>query len=96
MPLAQEQNMAKEYSINASDLKESEKIEALRAFLEKRLKDKPITDNKTIRISFKEGSEIPKKDLRLLLKKFLHSENLKEDFRLLSEEPDSFRIRKRA
>lgn len=88
--------MAKEYSINASDLKESERIEALAAFLEKRLKSKPINDNKVIKISFKEGSEIPKKDLRLLIKKFLHSAELEENFRLLSEALNTFTIRKRA
>lgn len=87
--------MGREYTVDVSDLKDSEVIEGLRAFLEKRLGVKPLLKKKEVRLSLPEGSEVPRREVKTILKKYLHSAGVKDDFRVLSWTTASFKIKKR-
>ena len=82
-----------DYTIDVSELKESEKIEALTAFLEKELGIKPTIEGKEIRITTSDN--VPRKEVKAVLKRYLHSANIKEEFRVLSAPSPSFKIRKK-
>ena len=88
-------NIEREYTVDVSDLKDSEKVEELGAFLEKRLGVKPLLAKKEIGISLPEDSEVPRKELKAILKRSLHSAGIKEEFRVLSDSATSFKIKKR-
>ena len=79
-----------EIIIDASELKGegSELLQALETFL----KDKTSADVKTEgkKLTVKgEGEAVNKKYLRVLLKKFLHKKELKESFRIISDEEEN-------
>ena len=79
-----------EIIIDASELK-GEGNEVLQA-LETFLKDKTSADVKTEgkKLTVKgEGEAVNKKYLRVLLKKFLHKKDLKESFRIISDEEEN-------
>jgi len=84
------------YTIDASDLKESEKVEELSTFLEKSLGIKPVISGKEITVSLPENSKIPRKEVKAVLKRYLDSAGIKEDFRVLSAPSPSFKFRKKS
>lgn len=88
-------NMEREYTVDVSDLKDSEVVEGLRAFLEKRLGVKPLIEKKEVRFSLPEESEVPRKEVKAMLKRYLHSAGVKDAFRVLSWTTASFKIKKR-
>jgi hypothetical protein len=81
------------YTIDVSELKESEKVEGLTAFLEKELGVKPFIEGKEIRITTPEN--VPRKEVKAALKRYLHSASIKDEFRILSAPTPSFKIRKK-
>ena len=83
------------YNIDVSELKDSEKVKELTAFLEKGLGVKSVLEGKEIKISVPEESNIPRKEVKAVLKRYLHSADIKEDFRVLSAPSPSFKIRKK-
>jgi len=84
------------YTIDASEFKESEKIEELRAFLDKSLGIKPVVSGKEITIPVPEDSKVPRKEVKAVLKRYLHSAGIKEEFRVLSAPSPSFKFRKKS
>jgi len=84
------------YMIDVSELKDSEKVEELRTYLERALGVKPVLTDKAIRIPVPEGSNLPKKDVKDVLKRYLHSAGIKGDYRILSAPAPAFKIRKKA
>jgi len=81
------------YTIDVSELKDSEKVEGLSAFLEKELGIKAVVGAKEIRVTTPEN--VPRKEVKAVLKRYLHSAAIKEDFRILSAPSPSFKIRKK-
>jgi len=84
------------YTIDASELKESEKVEELSAFLEEALGVKPVVAGKEITVSLLEDSMVPRKEVKSVLKRYLHYAGVKEDFRVLSAPYPSFKFRKKS
>ena len=88
--------MGQEYKIDISELKDLEKeVEGLGVFLEKRLGVKPLLGKKEISFSLPEASEVPRRELKAILKRGLHSEGINKDYRVLSETTTSYKIKKR-
>jgi argonaute-like protein implicated in RNA metabolism and viral defense len=89
-PQSEVNDCMSEIIIDASELK-GEGNEVLQA-LETFLKDKTSADVKTEgkKLTVKgEGEAVNKKYLRVLLKKFLHKKDLKESFRIISDEEEN-------
>jgi len=81
------------YTIDISDLKDSEKVKGLTAFMEKELGVKSVLEGKEIRITISDN--VPRKEVKAVLKRYLHSADIKEEFRVLSAPSPSFKIRKK-
>ena len=89
------ENMA-EILIDASELKEegSKAIQALADFLKEKTSADVATEGKKITVKG-EGEAVTKKYLRVLLKKFLHKRELKENFRIISGEENTLKVKER-
>jgi len=74
-----------EITIEVSDLrkKDADKVQELAKFLEERLSVEVTKDNDSFTIG---DSAFPKTYIRVVVQKFLHKEDLKERFRLISKE----------
>ncbi|UCC57937.1 MAG: hypothetical protein JSW14_06130 [Candidatus Bathyarchaeum sp.] len=84
--------------VNVSDLRgyEGDYVKDLMDFLEDRLDATVSSTKNEVTLEFEEEKEAPsRKDLRLLLRKFLHREYLKEDLRVISGGEDAFIIKER-
>ncbi len=84
--------------VNVSDLRgyEGDYVQDLVDFLEERLDVTVAIAKNEVSLEFEEEKEVPsRKDLRLILRKFLHREYLKEIFRVISGGEDAFRIKER-
>ena len=84
--------------VDVSDLRgyEGDYAQDLVTFLEERLEVTVASAKNEITLEFEEEKEAPsRKDLRLLLRKFLHREYLKENFRVISGGENVFRIKER-
>ena len=83
--------------INVSDLRsyDGENVKDLADFLEKRLDGTVTVAKKEVTLAFEEGKEASRSCLRLLLKKFLHKADLKEELRVISGGENSFTIKER-
>ena len=84
--------------IDVSDLRgyEGDYAQALADFLEKRLDVTVALGKKEVKLEFEEDKEVPSRSrLRLLLRKFLHKEYLKEDLRVISGGENVFIIKER-
>lgn len=79
-----------EIKIDASELKEegNEVIQALAEFLKEKTSADVKTEGKKMTVKG-EGDAVTKKYLRVLLKKFLHKRELKETFRIISDEEEN-------
>jgi len=65
--------------------KYGEEVKRLAEFLEEKLKIKVDVADREITLKQKEKGQIPSKDhLRVLLRRFLHKEELKEEFRVIA------------
>jgi len=83
--------------VDVSELRsfDGESVKALAAFLEGRLDGTVLLAKKEVTLEFEEGKEASRSCLRLLLRKFLHKEALKEDFRVISGGENSFIVKER-
>jgi hypothetical protein len=76
--------------------KHGEEVKKLSEFLENKLKTKIDVADREITIKPAEKGTVASKDyLRVLLKKFLHKEELKEEFRITSGKENSLVIKER-
>jgi Ribosomal L22e protein family len=85
-----------EILIDASELKEegSKTIQALADFLKEKTSADVTTEGRKITVKG-EGEAITKKYLRVLLKKFLYKRELKENFRIISGEENTLKVKER-
>ena len=83
--------------VNVSELQsfDSESVKSLADFLEGRLEGTVVLAKKEVTLEFEEGKEASRSCLRLLLRKFLHRADLKEDFRVISGGENSFIIKEK-
>lgn len=70
-------------------------IKELTDFLEEKLEGKVIAAKKEVSLEFEEGNEASRSCLRLILRKFLHRANLREDFRVISGGENVFIIKEK-
>ena len=84
--------------IRISELRhmDDENVKDLAEFLEERAEAKVGVTSDEITLNFEEGKKIPSRAyLRVLLRKFLHKAELKEDFRVISGKENVFIIKER-
>jgi hypothetical protein len=85
-----------EMKIDASELKSEGKdvIKELADFLKEKTGAEVTTESKKVTIKG-EGAAVSKKYLRVLVKKFLHKSELKDSFRVISDEEDTLKVKER-
>lgn len=85
-----------EMTIDASELKSEGKdlIKELADFLKEKTSAEVTTESKTITVKG-EGAAVSKKYLRVLMKKFLHQRELKEDFRVISDMDNALKVKEK-
>ena len=83
--------------IDVSELRsfDGESVKSLATFLESRLESAVVLAKKEVTLEFEEGKKASRSCLRLLLRKFLHQEELKEDFRVISGGENLFVMKER-
>ncbi len=83
--------------VDVSELRsfDGESVKDLASFLESRLDGTVTAAKKEVTLEFEEGKEASRSCLRLLLRKFLHRADLKEDFRVISGGENSFIIKEK-
>jgi hypothetical protein len=83
--------------VDVSELQsfDDECVKLLADFLEGRLDASVVASKNEVSMEFEEGKEASRSSLRLLLRKFLHKEDLKEDFRVISGGENSFILKER-
>ncbi len=83
-------------TIDASDLKEegSKAIQALVDFIKEKTNAEVTTEGKKITIKG-ESEAVTKKYLRVLLKRFLHKRELRDDFRIISGDENTLRVKEK-
>ncbi|MEM2999142.1 MAG: 60S ribosomal protein L22 [Candidatus Bathyarchaeia archaeon] len=79
--------------VDASELKEEGKdtVQALVDFVKEKTTAEVITDSNKVTVK----GEVPKKHLRVLLKKFLHKQRLNDYFRVISDKENTLKIKER-
>jgi len=85
-------------TINISELRgiDDESVKDLAEFLKGRMDAKVDVTSGEIILNYEEGKKIPSKAyLRMLLRKFLHQAELKEDFRVILGKENVFIIKER-
>jgi argonaute-like protein implicated in RNA metabolism and viral defense len=89
-PQSEVNDCMSEIIIDASELKGegSEVLQALETFLKDKTGAYVKTEGKKLTVKG-EGEAVNKKYLRVLLKKFLHKKELKESFRIISDEEEN-------
>jgi hypothetical protein len=89
-------DMVMELKVDASELKSegSEVIQKLANFIKEKTSAEITTESKTITVKG-EGAAVSKKYLRVLVKKFLHKQELKEYFRVISGDEDTLKVKER-
>jgi hypothetical protein len=86
------------FVIKISELRgiNDENVKNLAEFIEKRTGAKVDVTSGEITLNFEEEKKIPSRaHLRVLLRKFLHQAELKEDFRVISGKENVFIIKER-
>ncbi len=83
--------------IDVSELRsfDGESVKSLATFFESRLDGAVVLAKKEVTLEFEEGKKASRSCLRLLLRKFLHREELKEDFRVISGGENLFVMKER-
>ncbi len=83
-------------TIDASDLKEegSKAIQALVDFIKEKTGAEVTAEGKKITIKG-EGEVVTKKYLRVLLKKFLHKRELRDGFRIISDDENTLKVKEK-
>ncbi len=76
--------------------KNDENVNDLAEFLEGKIDAKIDVARSEITLNYENGGEVPSKTyLRVLLRKFLHKADLKEEFRVISGRENDFIIKER-
>jgi len=85
-----------EMKIDASELKSEGKdiIKELADFLKEKTGAEVTTESKKVTVKG-EGAAVSKKYLRVLVKKFLHKRELKDYFRVISDEENTLKVKER-
>ena len=85
-----------EMKIDASEIKREEKhiIQSLADFLKEKTSAEVTTEAEVITVKG-EGAAVSKKYLRVLLKKFLHQQALKEYYRVIAGDEDTLKVKER-
>jgi hypothetical protein len=83
--------------VDVSELQsfDDECVKLLADFLEGKVDASVVAAKNEVSMEFEEGKEASRSRLRLLLRKFLHKEALKEDFRVISGGENSFIVKER-
>jgi hypothetical protein len=83
--------------VDVSELQsfDDECVKLLADFLEGKLDASVVASKNEVSMEFEEGKEASRSCLRLILRKFLHKEALKEDFRVISGGENSFILKER-
>jgi len=77
------------------DKRGNEAIEDLATFLKEKLGTEIDTSDSELSVNIKEDKKLSKSYLRVLLRKFLHKTELKEDFRVIAGKEGSFVVKER-
>ncbi|MCW4007471.1 MAG: 60S ribosomal protein L22 [Candidatus Bathyarchaeota archaeon] len=79
--------------VDASELKEEGKdtVQALVDFVKAKTAAEVVTDSNKVTVK----GEVPKKHLRVLVKKFLHKQGLNDYFRVISDKENTLKIKER-
>ncbi|HEX9862926.1 MAG TPA: 60S ribosomal protein L22 [Candidatus Bathyarchaeia archaeon] len=85
-----------EMKINASEIKNEGKdtIKKLADFLKEKTNMEVTTEAETVTVKG-EGEAVSKKYLRVLMKKFLHKQELKEYYRVIADEENTLKVKER-
>jgi hypothetical protein len=85
-----------EMKIDASELKSEGKdmLKELADFLKEKTSAEVTTESKTITVK-SEGAAVTKKYLKVLMKKFLHQRELKQDFRVISDKENTLKVKEK-
>ena len=85
-----------EMKINASEIKNEGKdtIKKLADFLKEKTNAEVTTEAETVTVKG-EGEAVSKKYLRVLMKKFLHKQELKEYYRVIADEENTLKVKER-
>jgi hypothetical protein len=85
-----------EMKIDASELKSEGKdmLKELADFLKEKTSAEVTTESKTITVKG-EGAAVTKKYLKVLMKKFLHQRELKQDFRVISDKENTLKVKEK-
>ncbi len=78
--------------VNVSELRsfDDDSIKELSDFLEGHIEATVVVAKKEVTLEFEEGKAASRSRLRMLLRKFLHKANLREDFRVISGGENSY------
>jgi len=85
-----------EMKIDASEIKHEGKdiIKQLADFLKEKTNAEVTTEAEKVTVKG-EGEAVSKKYLRVLLKKFLHKQELKEYYRVIADDEDTLKVKER-
>jgi hypothetical protein len=84
-----------EIKVDASEIKkEGDAIKELAAFLKDKTSADVTTDAQMVTVKG-EGDAVTKKYVKVLLKKFLHKQELKESFRVIVDKDNTLKINER-
>ena len=85
-----------EMKVDASEIKREEKniIGKLADFLKEKTNAEVTTEAETVTVKG-EGEAVSKKYMRVLVKKFLHKQKLKEYYRVIAGEEDTLKVKER-
>ena len=85
-----------EMKVDASEIKREEKniISKLADFLTEKTNAEVTTEAEVVTIKG-EGEAVSKKYLRVLVKKFLHKQELKEYYRVIAGDEDTLKVKER-
>ena len=85
-----------EMKIDASEIKNEGKevIKELADFLKEKTNAEVTTEAEKVTVKG-EGEAVSKKYLRVLVKKFLHQQELKEYYRVIADEEDTLKVKER-
>jgi hypothetical protein len=88
--------MVMEIVVDASELKEEGKqvVQLLAAFMKEKTGAEVTEASNKVTVKG-EGKTVSKKYMRVLLKKFLHQQELKDYYRVISGEEDTLKVKER-
>jgi len=83
--------------VNVSELRsfDDDCIKELSEFLEGRIEGTVVAAKNEVNLEFEEGKEASRSCLRMLLRKYLHKANLREEFRVISGGENSYIMREK-